>query len=204
MKQGNRKGILINKRFQLALVARAMGPVFLVFAFLAVVGFWLWPYVFAQRQINTWEELCAWLSFAAQDVPDASLAISFASVMAVALLLIFLLLGLYFGFVVLFFSHRFIGPAVRFENSFRKILKGDLTDRIALRHKDSFQELAANYNEMADTLQDRIKRIYRFNEHLQETILEMKDNPSADKESSLQKIHMLSQGIEEDLHKFRF
>jgi len=61
--------------------------------------------------------------------------------------------------VLIFISHKIVGPLYRFEKTFEEIGSGDLSLRIGLREKDQFSVIAQKINEMNEQLNDRILRL---------------------------------------------
>jgi methyl-accepting chemotaxis protein len=61
--------------------------------------------------------------------------------------------------VLIFISHKIVGPFYRFEKSFEEIGNGNLSLRIELREKDQFSVIAQKINEMNKQLNDRIVRL---------------------------------------------
>jgi methyl-accepting chemotaxis protein len=59
------------------------------------------------------------------------------------------------GVVALILSHRAAGPIFRFRSTYDKIAEGNLDERIYLRPKDDFQEVALSFNKMMDQLTKR-------------------------------------------------
>jgi len=56
-----------------------------------------------------------------------------------------------------FFFHRMVGPLYVFEKVLRAIKEGDLTQRVHLRQGDEFKEIAGEYNQMSERLDEKIK-----------------------------------------------
>ncbi|MEK6793954.1 MAG: hypothetical protein AABZ39_04205 [Spirochaetota bacterium] len=70
-------------------------------------------------------------------------------------------LNVIFSFIVvvvsfLFISHRFAGPAYRFERAFESLSDGDLAGTINLRKNDELQDLSLKFNDMLSVLNGRI------------------------------------------------
>ena len=61
--------------------------------------------------------------------------------------------------VLIFISHKIVGPFYRFEKSFEEIGNGNLSLRIGLREKDQFSVIAQKINQMNKQLNDRIVRL---------------------------------------------
>jgi len=61
--------------------------------------------------------------------------------------------------VLIFISHKIVGPFYRFEKSFEEIGNGNLSLRIELRKKDQFSVIAQKINQMNKQLNDRIVRL---------------------------------------------
>ncbi len=60
--------------------------------------------------------------------------------------------------VGLIFSHRAAGPLYHFKRVFRDIKNGNLAARIRLRPHDDFKEVAAEFNEMIEILDEKLGR----------------------------------------------
>jgi len=61
--------------------------------------------------------------------------------------------------VLIFISHKIVGPFYRFEKTFEEIGSGNLSLRIGLREKDQFPGIAEKINQMNEQLNDRIVRL---------------------------------------------
>lgn len=61
--------------------------------------------------------------------------------------------------VTLFVSHRIAGPIFRFEQDIKRVAKGDLSVRIQLRQKDQFSEMERAFNEMIESIHDKVTEI---------------------------------------------
>ncbi len=59
------------------------------------------------------------------------------------------------GVVGLVLSHRAAGPMYAFRRVFRQIREGNAQARIQLRPKDHFQQVAAEFNQMMDSIQQK-------------------------------------------------
>lgn len=69
--------------------------------------------------------------------------------------LIFLFLVSILG---LFYSHRTAGPLYHYKRVFTEIKNGNYGARVRLRPTDDFQDVAAVFNEMMDTIQSQQKK----------------------------------------------
>ena len=58
--------------------------------------------------------------------------------------------------VVLFISHKIVGPMFRFEKDLKDIGQGDLTKKVRLRKKDQFTNLSDSLNIMTATLHEKV------------------------------------------------
>ena len=61
--------------------------------------------------------------------------------------------------VLIFISHKIVGPFYRFEKTFEEIGNGNLSLRIGLREKDQFSVIAQKINQMNEQLNDRVARL---------------------------------------------
>ena len=64
-------------------------------------------------------------------------------------------LGLLFIYDAIVFSHRLVGPLVRFRSVIRAIAAGDEVAPVNLRHGDFLQELKDDVNDMLRALEER-------------------------------------------------
>lgn len=55
-------------------------------------------------------------------------------------------------------SNKIAGPIYRFEQACKAVAKGDFSTRVKLRDGDSMRELEGNFNNMMDTVEDKIKK----------------------------------------------
>jgi methyl-accepting chemotaxis protein len=60
-------------------------------------------------------------------------------------------------------THKFCGPLVNFEKTFKRISEGDLTRKIFLRRYDFLQNEASQVNEMMDGLSNLLAKIKKEN-----------------------------------------
>jgi methyl-accepting chemotaxis protein len=59
-------------------------------------------------------------------------------------------------FISIFMSHKVAGPLYKLGKFFQEAKAGNLSERIAFRKRDYFPELATQYNEMMDSIRNRI------------------------------------------------
>ena len=74
--------------------------------------------------------------------------------------------------VILFVTHKVLGPMIRFEQDIKVIGEGDLTKRIRLRPKDQLRETANNINKMTENLHEKVLNIRNELEQLINTASE--------------------------------
>jgi|GEM_PF-1491864 len=80
--------------------------------------------------------------------------IDFSFILKVSSLMI--LGSLVIGGLSLFASHRIAGPIFRLNKSLKKFATGHFGERIQFRKQDYFQEVAENFNTMAESIEKRI------------------------------------------------
>ncbi len=68
--------------------------------------------------------------------------------------------------VILFVTHKVVGPMIRFEQDIMVIGQGDLTKRIRLRNKDQLTETADKLNKMTGNLHAKVLDIRNGLEHI--------------------------------------
>jgi methyl-accepting chemotaxis protein len=114
---------------------------------------------------------------------------------------IFLLImsTLYVVWIFLFFSHRIAGPIFRFEKVFEKLAQGDLTERIYLREKDEFKDVASKYNDTMDNLRERLDEINMYNTELKALLTSLQDQGKIANPEAIQKIFSIHESISKTL-----
>ncbi|MCD6459837.1 hypothetical protein J7L67_04125, partial [bacterium] len=71
--------------------------------------------------------------------------------------LILLVMGsILIGGLSLFASHKIAGPIFRLNSSLKNLAKGKYEERIKFRKNDYFQEIADNFNRMAESVEQRV------------------------------------------------
>ena len=60
--------------------------------------------------------------------------------------------------ISIFMSHRIAGPLYKLSRFFREARDGNLEQKISFRKKDYFQELVGEYNDMMESIRNRIKK----------------------------------------------
>jgi len=71
--------------------------------------------------------------------------------------LILLVLGsILIGGLSLFASHKIAGPIFRLNSSLKNLAKGKYEERLKFRKNDYFQEVADNFNRMAESVEKRV------------------------------------------------
>lgn len=86
------------------------------------------------------------------------------------LLAIFVLLAVH----LIVFSHRIVGPLVRFRMIFKEIAEGNLTVRSAIRKHDYLQKEADCIQEMVSSLRTKVKGIEEQHGEMREGLAELK------------------------------
>jgi len=82
--------------------------------------------------------------------------------------------------MVLFMTHRVVGPAYRFEKYAKKIGSGELSSNLTIRKKDQFQSLVAVFNKMTDDLNSGLLKVIGVSEKLDGLIEELSDSSSGE------------------------
>jgi len=135
------RNLLINPRFQLKYLA------WIFFSGLAVLvaNAWIF-YAYVHKNYSVLVELAPMTEDIRtqlfKELQQVVFAVSIAS--CVFLLVVCIM--------ALVFSHKIAGPLYHFRISFEKIRAGKVTERVHLRPKDEFQEVALAFNEMMDSL----------------------------------------------------
>jgi methyl-accepting chemotaxis protein len=78
------------------------------------------------------------------------------------------------GVHVIIFSHRFLGPIYRFEQTLNGFLSGDFSQRIKLRRHDNLKEVQDVINRLADYLEGTRSRDLEFRAAVKEQLKEVK------------------------------
>ncbi len=68
----------------------------------------------------------------------------------------------------IFLTHRIAGPIYRFEETIKNAMEGDLNIRIKLRWADEFKNLACSINGLLNSLSQRLIKLKKASEKLQE------------------------------------
>jgi len=141
-----RKHYFINKRFQFSFILKFCLLVFLGSAL--SIGF---IFLLSRETLTS--------SF-----NDSTLVIeSTASAMLPAVLMsnviVFALVSVAVIVVTLFISHKIAGPLYRLEQGLNAVIAGDLGHRIHFRKKDQVGVLADRFNEMTESIQQRVSDI---------------------------------------------
>ena len=85
---------------------------------------------------------------------------------------IMVLIALILSFGI-FLTHRIAGPIYRFEQTIRDAMGGNLNARIKLRWADEFKVLASSINDMLNSLSQRLLKLKKASEKLQEISAKM-------------------------------
>jgi methyl-accepting chemotaxis protein len=80
---------------------------------------------------------------------------------------IMVLIALILSFGI-FLTHRVAGPIYRFEQTIKNAMDGNLDMRIKLRWADEFKNLASSINDMLNSLSQRLLKLKKASEKLQE------------------------------------
>ena len=143
-KQRKIKNFLINPQFQLRYILFTSLWGLILVALNAIVF-----YTFISENYEVFIEL--------NDITDDAKQVLYQELYRIIYILIgisslFLIIVALFGIVL---SHRIAGPMYKFKKTFNEIAKGNLDLRIHLRPKDSFKEVAKEFNNMMDYLNDK-------------------------------------------------
>jgi methyl-accepting chemotaxis protein len=133
--KNRRRHYLINKPFQFGYLWRHALIGLLALAGSIVLIFFLFMMQFSQNRVyhGPWSEALAW------------------NVALLALLLV--AFAVYRGIMQ---SHRIAGPAYHLSRICRKIIKGDLSEKVHLRKHDQLKDLADDFNTMIEHLREGI------------------------------------------------
>jgi methyl-accepting chemotaxis protein len=109
----------------------------------------------------------------------------------------------------IYLTHRLAGPLLRFEQTARELIRGNLALRIRLRKGDELHELAGLLNEVLDTIEPAFREIRESEAHVREAVSwimdEMRKQPSVNREA-LNRLEIAlkgSQRINETLKRFQ-
>ncbi len=133
----SRRKYLIRPSFQLRL---AFNIFFFVVVYSVIVGGALFlPLYFESQNAISFEE----------QVRISQITLYLHTRLWVAVLLVGALAGTH----AIFYSHRVVGPAYRFEVMLNELLNGNYSIRIKIRSKDEFKELEVLLNRLASVLE---------------------------------------------------
>ena len=111
-----------------------------------------------------------------------------------------LVLGsLLIGGLSLFASHRIAGPIFRLNKSLKQLAKGHYDERLSFRKHDYFQEIAENFNTMAESFEQKIideSKLVSKMEHKVEDIVEQMALTDYNKDQTMIALQELKELIE--------
>ncbi len=111
-----------------------------------------------------------------------------------------LVLGsLLIGGLSLFASHRIAGPIFRLNKSLKQLAKGHYDERLSFRKHDYFQEIAENFNSMAESFEKKIideSKLVSQMEHKVEDIVEQMALTDYNKDQTMIALQELKELIE--------
>jgi len=137
-----RKIILINKSFQMKFIASVLATIILFALCSAGLLYWLISGdLESQSQAAHFNINNAWERLGISILIGNVVAAIIAGIMAI--------------YVVLYISHKIVGPLYRFETICKKVAEGDLNTITRLRPNDQLQELADSFSSMVDKLRDK-------------------------------------------------
>lgn len=105
-------------------------------------------------------------SFVIDQIAQAFEIENFRDLLLPVVLLAELLAIVIVAFIGIFVSHTMAGPVYRFEKVLEDLSNGELNSHFNLRGSDEFQELAASFNKLIDTLNSKIFEIKIHINHL--------------------------------------
>lgn len=143
----NRKNYFINAKFQLkySLLLAALGAIISVVIGFSVVFFINKTLtIFSIAGLSSIPTLTEILNEQMQE-----LTISIAFLFAIQIICL-MLIGIYS-------THKICGPIYVLEMSLKKLIKGNYSEKMALRKTDDFQMLPKVYNRMVDRLQTKVQ-----------------------------------------------
>jgi methyl-accepting chemotaxis protein len=97
-------------------------------------------------------------------------------------------------------SHRFAGPIYRFENTIRKMTKGDYSARIHLRPKDESHDLAELINDYNVALTSDIRALKESTSQLREQLNRISEHPE---EENVFEAFSILHDIENKLRRYK-
>ncbi|MBL8991689.1 MAG: HAMP domain-containing protein [Spirochaetia bacterium] len=178
-----RKTYLVKRSFQMRLMSRVFGSIFVIVLLLATATFFFNSYSLSSSKGEIRNFLLKITSVGddhSEQISAASLVFrvkkmgdniissldSLQSHMLWAALGSIIFSLVLVGSVFLLISHRIAGPIYRMERTLQGIQEGDLTLRVVLRDKDELTDLAEQFNQMTASLNQKINLI-------QQTIIQL-------------------------------
>lgn len=201
-----RKKILIDNSFQLKFILKALIPLVILMT-VTVTGLLVGIDIIGKEfTFQSTSELITRLSMSLGDDFTSTKLLSSLKFWGIVAIMISALISVaYIIYVFLFFSHRIAGPILRFNKTLEEILDGNLNTRIQLRDKDEFKETADHFNNMLDSMRERVKRIDQYNNFMTQTIDQMiPESATPEDKARLEKLKDLSRGISDSIREFRF
>ncbi|MBU0996146.1 MAG: methyl-accepting chemotaxis protein [Proteobacteria bacterium] len=144
--EGKRSHYFIKKKFQTKFILRV---ILLVLIGMIVSSGLL--FLFSQDTLTS--------SYQGSRLIIRNTGVSLLPKLALTTLITFFLIGIATMVVILFISHKIVGPLYRFETELKHIGEGDLTRRIYLRKEDQFTEIKEAMNSMIENLNSKVTEI---------------------------------------------
>lgn len=154
-----RKRYLIKKGFQLRLISRIM--LLVVFAVLLTGGGVLLMTRYRESKDD------AELFYVTKNFGEDPIKITQEHIVFPVLLYSGLILLIIASIEMLFYSHRIAGPLYRINNDIKRMAKGEIGDKINLRKRDEFKELAESINLLKEKISKDLFKLNLVKEKLQ-------------------------------------
>ncbi|MBE9529469.1 MAG: methyl-accepting chemotaxis protein [Proteobacteria bacterium] len=133
----SRRKYLIRPSFQLRL---ALNIFFFIVIYSIIIGCLLFlPLFLESKAATTFEE----------QVRISEITLYLHARLWIAVFLVAAMAGIH----AIFYSHRVVGPAYRFEAMLNELLNGNYSIRIKIRRKDEFKEIEVLLNRLAEVLE---------------------------------------------------
>lgn len=206
MKKFKRKKVFIDKNFQVKFILKALLPVVGAVILLSGMGLWQISYLRANFHFNSFNEMIIKISPHIEKIGNSSQTLFdfLQNILILSSITLLVLMVIYVSVIFLYLSHRIAGPVFRFNESFDKLREGDLTEKIVLREKDEFKELAISYNSLSDFLQEKVKKIHKYNLGLDSTLASLKEKSGDEPRAEIEKIEKNIKNISKTLNQFKF
>ena len=110
-----------------------------------------------------------------------------------------LLVAILMSLQLILTSHRFFGPIYRFEQTIKEFLKGDFSQRIALRKHDQLKEMEELLNDLANYMEGARSEVTEFHSSTKERLKEVSKKFDSGEETEINEASEILSGLINEL-----